>query len=70
MEEEYLDIHADNKGGIGDRAFTDLTDRENDEFIYVYQRTGEIPIAKSSCIPSLPTFSTTQSSIRFAPKLS
>ncbi|KAK1749779.1 major facilitator superfamily domain-containing protein [Echria macrotheca] len=36
MEERYVDIHADNDGEIGDQAFTDLTDRENDEFIYVY----------------------------------
>lgn len=36
MEEEYVDIHADNEGEIGDQAFTDLTDQENDEFIYVY----------------------------------
>ena len=28
--------HADNTGDIGERAFEDLTDRENDEFIYVY----------------------------------
>ncbi|KAK4231434.1 major facilitator superfamily domain-containing protein [Podospora fimiseda] len=36
MESEYVDLRADNVGGIGDRAFEDLTDRENDEFVYVY----------------------------------
>lgn len=36
MDSEYVDIYADNAGDIGGRAFEDLTDRENDEFIYVY----------------------------------
>lgn len=36
MEDEYVDIHADNAGAIGAQAFADLTDRENDEFVYVY----------------------------------
>ncbi|KAL2258004.1 hypothetical protein VTK26DRAFT_8853 [Humicola hyalothermophila] len=36
MEDEYVDMRADNVGTIGDQAFADLTDRENDEFIYVY----------------------------------
>jgi len=36
MEDEYVDIRADNVGGIGGRAFEDLTDRENDEFVFVY----------------------------------
>ncbi|GAB1318364.1 MFS transporter, ACS family, allantoate permease [Madurella fahalii] len=36
MEDDYIDMHADNAAAIGDRAFADLTDRENDEFVYVY----------------------------------
>jgi hypothetical protein len=36
MEDEYVDMRADNTGGIGDQAFADLTDRQNDEFVYVY----------------------------------
>jgi predicted MFS family arabinose efflux permease len=36
MEDKYVDIRTDNAGTIGDRAFADLTDRENDEFVYVY----------------------------------
>ncbi|KAK5651893.1 hypothetical protein OQA88_11552 [Cercophora sp. LCS_1] len=36
MDSEYVDIHADNVGDIGEQAFADLTDRQNDEFIYVY----------------------------------
>ncbi|KAK4033936.1 major facilitator superfamily domain-containing protein [Parachaetomium inaequale] len=36
MEDKYVDIRTDNAGTIGDQAFADLTDRENDEFVYVY----------------------------------
>jgi hypothetical protein len=36
MEDRYVDIRADNGETIGDNAFADLTDRENDEFVYVY----------------------------------
>ena len=36
MEAEYVDMRADNTGPIGDHAFSDLTDRENDEYVYVY----------------------------------
>ena len=36
MEEEYVDINAENTAMIGNLAFADLTDRENDEFVYVY----------------------------------
>ena len=36
MEERYVSINADNDASIGNMAFADLTDRENDEFVYVY----------------------------------
>jgi predicted MFS family arabinose efflux permease len=36
MESKYVDMRLENEGTIGDRAFADLTDRENDEFVYVY----------------------------------
>ena len=36
MEEDYVDISEDNAAAIGSMAFADLTDRENDEFVYVY----------------------------------
>jgi hypothetical protein len=36
MEFEYVDMRMDNTGTTGDRAFADLTDRRNDEFVYVY----------------------------------
>ncbi len=36
MEDRYVDIGEDNEGAIGAMAFADLTDRENDEFVYVY----------------------------------
>lgn len=39
MEDEYVDMRADNAAAnvmIGEQAFSDLTDRENDEFVYVY----------------------------------
>lgn len=36
MEEKYVDIRAENGETIGGKAFADLTDRENDEFVYVY----------------------------------
>lgn len=36
MEERYVDIDADNEFSVGNMAFADLTDRENDEFVYVY----------------------------------
>jgi predicted MFS family arabinose efflux permease len=36
MEGEYVDIAADNEEAIGEQAFADMTDRENDEFIFVY----------------------------------
>jgi MFS family permease len=41
MQGHYHDIHEDNveAGGeshVGDNAFLDLTDRENDEFVYIY----------------------------------
>ncbi len=36
MEERYVDINQNNTSGLGDQAFADLTDRQNDEFIYVY----------------------------------
>lgn len=36
MEERYTDMSADNDGRVGEFAFADLTDRQNDEFVYVY----------------------------------
>ncbi|KAJ4418796.1 hypothetical protein N0V82_005361 [Gnomoniopsis sp. IMI 355080] len=36
MEETYEDISAGNDYHIGESAFDDLTDRKNDEFVYVY----------------------------------
>jgi hypothetical protein len=36
MEERYEDFGEGNQGGVGGRAFEDLTDRENEEFVYVY----------------------------------
>ncbi|KAK3323125.1 major facilitator superfamily domain-containing protein [Cercophora scortea] len=36
MEREYVDMHEDGVDGLGQLAFADLTDKENDEFIYVY----------------------------------
>jgi hypothetical protein len=36
MEDRYADMRAENGETIGDNAFADLTDRENDEFVYVY----------------------------------
>lgn len=38
MESRYVDVHEGNEGAgdIERRAFQDLTDRENDEFVYVY----------------------------------
>jgi len=36
MESEYTDLWDDNSAIIGQAAFEDLTDRQNDEFIYVY----------------------------------
>lgn len=36
MEHKYVDMRAENGGAVGDQAFADLTDRENDEFVYVY----------------------------------
>ena len=40
MEGRYVDMGLDNDdvdgAGLGRRAFEDLTDRENDEFVYVY----------------------------------
>lgn len=36
MDERYTDMNADNDGHVGDFAFADLTDKQNDEFVYVY----------------------------------
>lgn len=36
MEERYTDMSADNDFHVGDFAFADLTDKQNDEFVYVY----------------------------------
>ncbi len=36
MDRAYVDFNADNSAAVGNSAFSDLTDRENDEFIYVY----------------------------------
>jgi len=36
MDQKYVSIDADNDGSIGNNAFADLTDKKNDEFIYVY----------------------------------
>lgn len=36
MEERYTEMSADNDLHVGDFAFADLTDRQNDEFVYVY----------------------------------
>ncbi|KAK3688896.1 major facilitator superfamily domain-containing protein [Podospora appendiculata] len=36
MEREYVDMHDDGVDGLGQLALADLTDKENDEFIYVY----------------------------------
>lgn len=40
MQDTYVDINADNETATGQRlgenAFLDLTDRKNDEFVYVY----------------------------------
>lgn len=39
MSSKYVDMNADNETGaasLGNQAFNDLTDRKNDEFVYVY----------------------------------
>jgi MFS family permease len=36
MEDRYVAIEDGNEEGVGQNALTDLTDRENDEFIYIY----------------------------------
>jgi hypothetical protein len=40
MEDKYHNLEEDNEvdGGprLGDQAFLDLTDRKNDEFVYIY----------------------------------
>jgi hypothetical protein len=44
MEDRYVDFAEGNVNeedgregqGLGEKAFLDLTDRENDEFVYVY----------------------------------
>jgi len=44
MEDHYVDFAEGNVNeeagregeGLGDKAFLDLTDRKNDEFVYVY----------------------------------
>jgi predicted MFS family arabinose efflux permease len=36
MDDKYVDIRTGNARTTGDRAFAGLTDRENDEFVYVY----------------------------------
>lgn len=36
MDERYTDASADNEVRMGDNAFADLTDKQNDEFVYVY----------------------------------
>lgn len=36
MEEKYVDIAEENEYYIGSFAFADLTDKQNDEFVYVY----------------------------------
>ncbi|KAK3306281.1 major facilitator superfamily domain-containing protein [Chaetomium strumarium] len=36
MEARYVDMRLGNEESVGGRAFADLTDRENDEFVYVY----------------------------------
>lgn len=36
MEERYTEMGADNDCHVGDFAFANLTDRQNDEFVYVY----------------------------------
>jgi MFS family permease len=36
MEHRYVEFNADNDASLGNNAFADLTDKENDEFIYVY----------------------------------
>lgn len=36
MDDKYVDIRTGNAGTTGDRAFAGLTDRDNDEFVYVY----------------------------------
>lgn len=36
MEEKYVDTTVDNEHYLGSFAFADLTDKQNDEFVYVY----------------------------------
>jgi MFS family permease len=36
MARRYVDMRTGNGGAIGEGAFAGLTDRENDEFVYVY----------------------------------
>lgn len=36
MDKKYVSVDADNDVSIGNNAFADLTDKQNDEFIYVY----------------------------------
>ncbi|KAK2604065.1 hypothetical protein N8I77_007024 [Diaporthe amygdali] len=36
MEERYADINENNQYDVGNFAFADLTDKQNDEFVYVY----------------------------------
>ena len=40
MQEKYVSLEADNEEGVGprlgDNAFLDLTDRKNDEFVYIF----------------------------------
>jgi MFS family permease len=36
MARKYVDMRTGNGGAIGEGAFAGLTDRENDEFVYVY----------------------------------
>lgn len=36
MEERYVDIIENNQYDVGNFAFADLTDKQNDEFVYVY----------------------------------
>lgn len=36
MEEKYVEIAEENEYYIGSFAFADLTDKQNDEFVYVY----------------------------------
>ncbi|KKY32055.1 putative major facilitator superfamily transporter [Diaporthe ampelina] len=36
MDEKYVDIAENNHSYVGNFAFADLTDKQNDEFVYVY----------------------------------